>query len=689
MGSEKSNLRITIRAKLFFLSIAVFSIPYFGYEYLRELENYLRTGLESSLVNAARAIAGPMHENYQLFPYTESFPGNSLFIHKLKHPIQLDGYTDDWTGYLDWSKTYSSTHGENNSLMYKLILGQFERQLYVMIQVQDNQVRYQQPPGNLRIDGDHIELVIGDDYQVIRHYFFSTAAPGRFNPYQVEKYIDDWEEKEIIHYVTNISAAWQQTNNGYNVEISLPLELIDRRMGFIVTDTDIENNSQYEQKVGTAGTQTSQFPGRLLQPSPAIEKIIQRLDTTAGRRTWVLDEQGHVLANSGSLITEFDNHPLNFFYRFVLPSVSGRFQDDLAGASRLQGLEILSALKGFSQSRWRQTPDKKAVIVSAATPVWVNDEVRGVVVVEETTNNIQMLQRYALVSLFNKTLLVFVVIIVLLLIFATRISMRLRQLSKQANAAIDEHGRVINTIKASNASDEIGDLSRNYSAMLERLRQYNNYLESLAGKLSHELRTPMAVVQSSLENLQSELTGSENKYLYRAQDGIQRLNLLVTRLSEAARMEQALQSAEYEDIDLCRFMENCVEGYRLVFPNSEFNLLKPDSRIIKKISPDLFAQMLDKIVSNAVDFSDKNKPVDISLSANSHTKIHVKNYGSNLPEEMQGQLFNSMISVRDKKTDEPHLGLGLYIAKHIAEFHNGTITAENIDGGVCFTVSLD
>lgn len=689
MGSEKNKLRVTIRAKLVFLSIAVFSIPYFGYEYLKELENYLRTGLESSLINAARAIAGPMHENYQLFPYTESISDNSLFIHKLKHPIQLDGYTDDWASYLDWSKTYSSQSVENDSLKYKLILGQHERQLYVMIQIEDDQVLYQQPPGNLQINGDHIELVIGDDYQVIRHYFFSTAAPGRFNPYQIERYIDDWEEKEFIHYVTNISAAWQQTENGYNVEISLPLALINRRMGFVITDMDNKNNRRYEQKAGTAGIQTGQLPGRLFQPSPEIEKIIQRLDTTPGRRIWVLDEQGHVLANSGSLVTEFDKHPLNFFYRFILPSVSRRFQDDLAGASRLQGQEILSALKGFSLSRWRQTPDKKAVIVSAATPVWVNDEVRGVVVVEETTNNIQMLQRYALVSLFNKTLLIFVVIIVLLLIFATRISMRLRLLSKQADAAIDEHGRVINIIKASKASDEIGELSRNYSSMLERLKQYNNYLEGLAGKLSHELRTPMAVVQSSLENLQSELQDSDNRYLHRAQEGIQRLNLLVTRLSEAARLEQALQSAECEDIDLCKFLDNCVEGYRQVFPDSEFTLQKPDTGIVRNISPDLFSQMIDKIVSNAIDFSDKNKPVEISISTNSYTMIRVKNYGSSLPDEMQGQLFNSMISVRNKKTEEPHLGLGLYIAKHIAEFHDGSITAENIDGGVCFTISLD
>ena len=55
----------------------------------------------------------------------------------------------------------------------------------------------------------------------------------------------------------------------------------------------------------------------------------------------------------------------------------------------------------------------------------------------------------------------------------------------------------------SQAGDEIGDLSRSFSAVLEKLSQHHGYLESMAGRLSHELRTPIAVVRSSLENLEA------------------------------------------------------------------------------------------------------------------------------------------------------------------------------------------
>jgi len=687
------KIRFTIRLKLLVLSLAVLSIPYLGYEYLRELDRYLRTGLESSLMDAARAAAGPLHEQYTLFPYTQNTTENSIFIQKLRNPIQLDGYTDDWLDYLAWSKVYQNqdSKDEKDKLSFKLILGQTGNNLKVLLQVQDPKVTYQKPNSETILNSDHVELVIADDYSVKRRYYFATSAPGRFNPFQIESVLDEWYEKtETIRHITNISAEWQETESGYNLEISLPLYLVNERLGFIVRSIEDAESGVVESSVGTAGVGTSTLPGRLLKPSGEIEKVISRLDDREGRRLWVLDSTAQVLSSQGNLQKDFTDQPLNIFYSLILPMTPKRFKDDLVGASRLQGDEVKLALQGSVTSRWRASPDEKAIIVSAAAPIWIGDEIRGAVVVEETTNSILMLQRNALLSLFNKTLLVFFVITLTLLIYATRLSLRLRRLSLDASEAIDEHGRVVGKIIESSASDEIGDLSRSYASMLNRLKEYNNYLESLAGKLSHELRTPMAVVQSSLDNLQSDSSSKDAEYIARAQDGIKRLNMLVLRLSEAARLEQALQTADVEPVDLTHLIIRCGEGYELAYPESVFKLVTPSTPIEKNISADLFTQMLDKLVSNAIDFSSPEEPIEIILEDNKTTDIKIINYGSVLPTEMKAQLFNSMVSFRGKKDMQPHLGLGLHIAKLIAEFHSAEITANNLpkNEGVVFKISF-
>ena len=689
-------MRFGIRFKLFLLSLLIFSIPYIGYQYLTQLNQYLRDSLESSLTDAARAIAGPLHENYQLFPYVTREPEQTLFIHTLSSPIQVDGYADDWYSYIDWMEEYHPDPHDpkkNTANSFKAILGQHGQYVYVFIEVKDKHLVYQRPEDDRILNSDYVEMVIGDDYQVQQKYYFAPAAPGRFTPFQIQKVAGEWEDYEYTRYITNIAADWQPTNDGYNLELSIPINLLNQRLGFIVGNVDEPNATGAIATTGTAGPGTEKFPGRLLRPSTRLTRLIKRLDNTPGRRIWVLDGNGQVLASVGNLRTDKDAQPMNIFYKLLLPSVSSSFVDDFAGVSRLQGAEVQAALAGKTRSRWRSSPDHKAVIVSAATPVWVSDAVRGVVMVEETTNNIQLLQRDAFVSLMNKIMLVFITITLLLIIFATRLSFRLRKLSAQAATAIDKHGRVIGDVTVSQATDEIGELSRSYASMLQRLREYNKYLESLAGKLSHELRTPMAVVQTSLDNLESELQKQDSVYLQRAREGINRLHHLVTRLSEAARLEQALQSAEKETLDITQLLKQAVAGYRQVYPGHPIDLKVTEDNVVVLLAPELFLQMLDKIISNAVDFSADSTPIEIVLSAaTQHIKIEIINYGSTLPGTMEGELFNSMISVRSRDGDKnTHLGLGLFVARMIAEFHQATLAAENLPdkNGVKFILLMN
>src|SRR5439155_8942092 len=165
--------------------------------------------------------------------------------------------------------------------------------------------------------------------------------------------------------------------------------------------------------------------------------------------------------------------------------------------------------------------------------------------------------------LFNFVLAVLLLGSVALTWFATRLSGRIRRLRDDAEAAIDAHGRALRPLASSSALDEIGDLSRSFSDVLARLSQYADYQAKMASRLGHELRTPVAVVRSSLDNLNAQpLSQDARVYIERANSGLKRLTAILTRMTEAARLEQALSDVERERFDVTRLVAGCVEGYR-------------------------------------------------------------------------------------------------------------------------------
>jgi signal transduction histidine kinase len=233
--------------------------------------------------------------------------------------------------------------------------------------------------------------------------------------------------------------------------------------------------------------------------------------------------------------------------------------------------------------------------------------------------------------------------------------------------------------------DEIGDLSRSFATLLDRLREYTDYLERIADRLSHELRTPVAVVSSSLDNLKSQpLPDASRVYIERAEDGVRRLDDILTRITEATRLERMLADAEREPFDLGRVVSGCVAGYAGAFPQAQFALRLPERRIAMSGAPDLIAQMLDKLVANAIDFSAPGEPIEVGVVAvPGGATLSVSNIGPRLPDAMRDRLFESMISMRagGAQGDGPHLGLGLFVVRLIAQFHGGRVAARDRDDG--------
>lgn len=448
-------------------------------------------------------------------------------------------------------------------------------------------------------------------------------------------------------------------------------------------------------------------------PHPAavaeIAQILHGLSRTPAR-IWVIDRDLRVLARAGSLnqpaappeteatglarvwrsIEEIALRPI---YLRVLDQPAENFRDDRSEAALGQSREVTGALAGVLTIDRRATPDGRAQIVAVAQPVWVGDQVRGAVIVEETTNAVLAERNRAFERLFSIVLAALLIGSLVLTLFASVLTWRIRRLRDDAEAAIDAHGRVKGALAESRAGDEIGDLSRSLSAVLARLARYASYQENMASRLSHELRTPVAVVRSSLDNLGlQDVPAPARVYIERAQEGISRLAAILTRMTEATRLEGSLADAERARVDLGKLVAACVEGYRSAYPARRFDLtIAPGEHRIDG-APDLIAQMLDKLVANADEFGAPGTPVALRLSdVNGVLRLVVANDGPPLPEGMRNRLFDSMVSVRPQTGGAtPHLGLGLYIVRLVAEFHGGRVRAENrTDGtGVEIIVTL-
>jgi len=444
--------------------------------------------------------------------------------------------------------------------------------------------------------------------------------------------------------------------------------------------------------------------GHLPPPaSPEIAQIVQGLSRTTAR-IWVIDRSGVVLARAGSLkrpeaasdraagwqgFVQAATHPL---YRLMLEQPTEDFADDAVTEGSPRGRDVEGALSGILTTDRRKTGDGRAVIVSAAHPVWLGDQVRGAVIVEETGNRVLAERNRAFERLFNIVLAALLLGSVALTLFASRLSARIRRLRDDAERAIDAQGRVRAQLASSDAGDEIGDLSRSFASVLARLVDYASYQEKMASRLSHELRTPVAVVRSSLENLKAApLSDDARVYIERAQGGLDRLTAILARMTEATRLEQALKDAERERFDAAAVVAGCVDGYRLAFPQVAIALALPEAPVPLAGAPELFAQMLDKLFANAMEFS-TGGAVEIRLARDDATAVlSVANEGPLLPAGMEDRLFDSMVSVRDRGgAGAPHLGLGLYIVRLVAQFHGGNAIAANrvAPAGVVVTVTL-
>jgi len=689
------------------LSLTLLVVPWFSYRQLLEMERLLVQGQSQAQLLTAEGISTLFNGREDLFnnlPVTiEDY--ESLFARPLESNIRLDGRYDDWgEGIEDRMLSFGPTTSDDGA--FQLLLGERADQLHLFVKVTDSDIVYRDPE-YLRLDtADHVRLsYIGSDGEDGR-IGLVFAEPGVVTAYAMD---GDWRFATAGTAEADVLGFVDVDGSGWTMEFRLPLDRLGSSRYFGVSVADVDDPVaraplKLAQTLPQAGKESFNL---IVLRSPEVLNIIEGLGHS-GARILVIDAQQRVRAETGAPRMEaaaanpdgsdaldllhrgFESirpllHRLSTFES--LDAERSRKSDEGAAA------DIISATLAGRPAATRHTLDNQLEVILAAHPIVSKDAVIGTVVVEQNIDDILSFQREALEQVIVFSVSALIAVFAALLTFAGRLAWRIRQLRREASAAIDQHGRLRASALQSeiDSGDEIGDLARSFSNTLSKLHQHNHFLENMPRTLRHEINNPLNTLSTSLQNLAQESPGvEESKYLTSAKNGVIRIGSIVQNLSDAANLEESLKAEELEAVDIQRLLESYVANCAAGHPDCEFVFRGLREPAYAEVSDYRIEQLLDKIIDNAIDFHRTGSPITVQLDVQrDYLRITVANRGPILPDQVGKSVFDSMVSNRGPH-NRLHVGVGLDVVRIIAEHHGGFVRALNLtdNSGVAIMVQL-
>ncbi len=367
---------------------------------------------------------------------------------------------------------------------------------------------------------------------------------------------------------------------------------------------------------------------------------------------------------------------------------------NLTTAQRIPGIQGVDGV-----IHWRQREDIRRTTFSLTTPVTDSEgSVLGQLTIERRLAGLLRQSTRALANGLALTMLLMLTIVAILLGYGFWLSRRIRRLRDEVGVCLEPGTRYQRTLQPSQRADEMGELSRTFARLLDELRAYASYKETFVAKLTHECRTPVSIIGSSLQLAASSSDEAERQaYLQRAEQGCARLNQLIKAMGESARLEELLSQFEAETFDLSVLLAGAAENYPAILPGHRFSAAIPSTPQPVSGSPDLLLQALDKLIENARDFTPAGGSIHLALHADrGQLRITLENEGAPLPAGHSGQWFAAYHSHRPAPISSAanggerqlHLGLGLTLVDLIMRFHHGGAAIDSTTHGVCVTLTL-
>jgi two-component system, OmpR family, sensor histidine kinase ChvG len=353
---------------------------------------------------------------------------------------------------------------------------------------------------------------------------------------------------------------------------------------------------------------------------------------------------------------------------------------------------VLAREQRRTQIELRRAPDRTPVITAAA-PVGVNG---ATLLTTRNAADITQAVRDARTLLLEIIALALVVSIALSLYLARTIIEPLRRLGNAAVRVRLGREREVEVPRMQQRGDEIGVLARAVSDMTAALRHRIDAVESFAADVAHEIKNPLASLRSAVESLARVKDPELGRQLNQvALHDVRRIDRLVTEIAEASRIDAELSRATFEPIDLTKLVENVVNAREERALNAgrtvEIDREKRAARVLGV--PLRLERVLENLLDNAVSFSPPDGRISIRLRReDDRVLLSVCDEGPGIPESEREKVFARFHTSRPETEGfGDHSGLGLAIARTIAEAHDGSLTvADRPDGrsGACLVLEL-
>ncbi|QQR69009.1 MAG: stimulus-sensing domain-containing protein [Alphaproteobacteria bacterium] len=365
--------------------------------------------------------------------------------------------------------------------------------------------------------------------------------------------------------------------------------------------------------------------------------------------------------------------------------------------------EVQSALDGDPEMVVRNLPEG-GLILSVAVPVQRYKQVLGAVMLTRNGARIEASLasvRSDILKIFSVSLMITVLLSLYLAGTIARPLLRLAHAAEIVRQGSMRDLRRTGSIPdLTRRHDEIGDLSAALRSMTDALVQRMDAIEHFAADVAHEIKNPLTSVRSAVETaLKLDDPARQRQLLAIIADDVNRLDRLISDISNASRLDAELSRAESEPVSLVQMLGALPDLYRSVLERPHAPVLvvdMPSDQNDWRVwgMEGRLMQVLRNLIDNALSFSPPGQEVRVRVEQDEdgdHLRLTVEDRGPGIPENKLDSIFDRFYSERPAgEKFGTHSGLGLSIVRQIVIAHRGTVFAHNrSDGpGSVFTVVL-